>query len=70
MSEVVSCHTAKSGITAEGNPFRNGLWKQNPVFVMVLGMCPTLAITNSVRNAVSMGLATTFVMVCSYGMIS
>lgn len=57
-------------VTAESNPFRNGLWRQNPVFVMVLGMCPTLAITNSVRNAVSMGLATTFVMVASYGMIS
>ncbi len=57
-------------ITADTHPFLNGLWKQNPVFVMVLGMCPTLAITNSVRNAISMGLATTFVMVVSYGMIS
>jgi len=62
--------TQTSAITAESNPFRNGLWRQNPVFVMVLGMCPTLAITNSVRNAISMGLATTFVMVASYGMIS
>src|SRR5450755_2969010 len=52
------------------NPFVNGLWRQNPVFVMVLGMCPTLAITNSVQNAFAMGLATTFVMVCSNGMIS
>lgn len=57
-------------ITADTHPFLNGLWKQNPVFVMVLGMCPTLAITNSVKNAISMGLATTFVMVASYGMIS
>jgi electron transport complex protein RnfE len=71
MSEIVSCHNEPpTGITAEGNPFLNGLWKQNPVFVMVLGMCPTLAITNSVRNAISMGLATTFVMVVSYGLIS
>jgi electron transport complex protein RnfE len=71
MSEQISCHTTdKPEISAETNPFRNGLWKQNPVFVMVLGMCPTLAITNSVRNAVSMGLATTFVMVVSYGLIS
>ena len=70
MSEL-SCHgSAEPAITSASNPFRNGLWKQNPVFVMVLGMCPTLAITNSVRNAVSMGLATTFVMVCSYGLIS
>lgn len=52
------------------NPFVNGLWKQNPVFVQVLGMCPTLAITNSVRNAVAMGLATTFVLTGSNGMIS
>jgi electron transport complex protein RnfE len=76
MSEPLSCHSQPTGlvteraITAESNPFRNGLWRQNPVFVMVLGMCPTLAITNSVRNAVSMGLATMFVMVASYGMIS
>lgn len=70
MSEL-SCHGADApAVKAEGNPFRNGLWRQNPVFVMVLGMCPTLAITNSVRNAVSMGLATTFVMVVSYGLIS
>ena len=52
------------------NPFINGLWKENPTFVQVLGMCPTLAITNSVRNAVAMGLATTFVLVCSNVLIS
>lgn len=52
------------------NPFLNGLWKENPVFVQVLGMCPTLAITNSVRNALAMGLATTFVLVCSNGIIA
>ena len=72
MSETnapISCHTAAK-VDGIGNPFVNGLWKQNPVFVMVLGMCPTLAITNSVRNALAMGLATTFVMVCSNGMIS
>lgn len=72
MSEAnapLSCHPA-AGPAVIDNPFLNGLWKQNPVFVMVLGMCPTLAITNSVRNALAMGLATTFVMVCSNGMIS
>ena len=53
-----------------GNPFLPGLWKENPVFVQVLGMCPTLAVTNSVRNALAMGLATTFVLVCSNGLIS
>jgi len=50
--------------------FFNGLWNQNPVFVQVLGMCPTLAVTNSVRNALAMGLATTFVLVCSNTLIS
>ena len=47
-----------------------GIWRQNPVFVMVLGMCPTLAVTVSGVNALSMGLATTFVLVCSCGLVS
>jgi electron transport complex protein RnfE len=70
MSEnAVACHStaAKPG---DDNPFLNGLWKQNPVFVQVLGMCPTLAITNSVRNAIAMGLATTFVLTGSNCLIS
>ncbi len=50
--------------------FLNGLWRQNPVFVLVLGTCPTLAITNAVVNAVSMGIATTFVLVCSSALVS
>ncbi len=54
----------------QDNPFLNGLWKENPVFVQVLGMCPTLAVTNSVRNALAMGLATTFVLVVSNALIS
>ncbi len=47
-----------------------GLWKQNPVFVMVLGMCPTLAVTVSAMNAFSMGVATTFVLVASCLLVS
>jgi electron transport complex protein RnfE len=47
-----------------------GIWRQNPVFVMVLGMCPVLAVTVSAINAVSMGVATTFVLVCSCGLVS
>ena len=43
----------------------NGIWKENPVFVQVLGMCPTLAVTNSVRNAIAMGISTVFVLVMS-----
>src|SRR3954468_21169066 len=65
---AVSCHTPAPA--APDNPFLNGLWRRNPVFVQVLGMCPTLAITNSVRNAIAMGLATTFVLICSNGLIS
>ncbi len=50
--------------------FTEGLWKRNPVFVMVLGMCPTLAVTVSAINSISMGLATTFVLAASCAMIS
>jgi electron transport complex protein RnfE len=42
-----------------------GLWKENPVFVQVLGMCPVLAVSNSVVNCLVMGLATTFVLIMS-----
>lgn len=65
-----SCHGATTPAAPADNPFLNGLWKRNPVFVTVLGMCPTLAITNSVRNAIAMGLATTFVLALSNGLIS
>ncbi len=45
--------------------FVKGLWKENPVMVQLLGCCPVLAVTISMRNALAMGLATTFVLVCS-----
>ncbi len=50
--------------------FTEGLWERNPVFVMVLGMCPTMAITVSAINSLSMGLATTFVLAASCWMVS
>ncbi|CRI67411.1 Electron transport complex protein RnfE [Thiocapsa sp. KS1] len=50
--------------------FLRGLWKENPVFVTMLGMCPTLAVTNSAINALGMGLSTTFVLVVSGALIS
>jgi electron transport complex protein RnfE len=50
--------------------FMDGIWKQNPIFVMVLGMCPTLAVTVSAVNAISMGLATTFVLAASCLLVS
>ena len=50
--------------------FLQGVWRDNPVFVMLLGMCPVLAVTNSVMNALAMGLATTFVLICSNLLVS
>jgi len=50
--------------------FLQGIWRDNPVLVMLLGMCPTLAVTNSLRNALAMGLATTFVLVGSNALVS
>lgn len=48
----------------------NGLVKENPTFVMLLGMCPTLGTTTSALNGMSMGLATAFVLICSNVVIS
>ncbi|HRD82757.1 MAG: electron transport complex subunit E [Saprospiraceae bacterium] len=52
------------------NEFLKGLWKENPVFVQVLGMCPTLAVTNTAMNGLAMGLATTFVLLMSNILVS
>ena len=48
----------------------NGIIKENPTFVLLLGMCPTLGTTSSAINGMSMGLATTFVLICSNTVIS
>jgi len=48
----------------------NGIWKQNPGVVQLLGLCPTLAVTTSVVNGVSLGLATVLVMAAANGTIS
>ncbi|MBI5919892.1 MAG: electron transport complex subunit E [Nitrosomonadales bacterium] len=61
-------NSKQAGVTMD--TFLEGIWRQNPVFVMVLGMCPTLAVTVSAVNALGMGVATTFVLVCSCGLIS
>ena len=47
-----------------------GLWAENPIFRLVLGMCPTLAVTTSLENSLGMGVAATFVLVCSNAVIS
>jgi electron transport complex protein RnfE len=50
--------------------FAKGLWKENPVFGLVLGMCPALAVTTAAINGVAMGLATTFVLISSNLVVS
>jgi len=50
--------------------FTKGILRENPTFKLVLGMCPVLAITTSAVNGIGMGLATTFVLVCSNVLIS
>ena len=50
--------------------FINGLIRENPTFVLMLGMCPTLAVTTSVTNGIGMGLSTTAVLICSNVVIS
>ncbi len=49
---------------------QNGIIKENPTFVMMLGMCPTLAVTSSAVNAIGMGLSTTVVLILSNILIS
>jgi len=50
--------------------FIKGLWKENPTFRMILGLCPTLAVSTSVENGLGMGLAATFVLAGSSAMVS
>ncbi len=50
--------------------FANGLWNENPTFRIMIGLCPVLAVTTSAKNGVGMGLATTFVLICSSALIS
>ena len=50
--------------------FFNGLVKENPTFTLMLGMCPTLGVTTAAMNGIGMGLATTFVLMCSNLFIS
>ena len=49
---------------------KNGIIDENPTFVLLLGMCPTLATTTSAENGMGMGLATAFVLICSNSLIS
>ncbi len=50
--------------------FTKGIIKENPVLILLLGTCPTLAVTTSATNAIGMGIASTFVLICSNAVIS
>jgi len=54
-----------SGEPATFDDVLRGLWRENPVLVQMLGLCPTLAVTNSVANGLVMAAATTFVLIAS-----
>ncbi len=58
------------GKTSMKGVFVNGIVNENPIFRLVLGMCPTIAVTTSLMNAVGMGGAATFVLICSNVLIS
>jgi len=53
-----------------GNTFVSGLWHENPVLRLLLGMCPTLAVTAAVKPALTMGLSVVFVLTCSNIVVS
>lgn len=57
------------GVTTT-DEFIKGLWRENPVFVQVLGMCPVLAVSNTAENALAMGVATAFVLLMSNILVS
>jgi len=57
-------------MTSLAREFSKGLWDEVPPFRLVLGLCPTLAVTTTLENGLGMGLAATFVLVCSNGLIS
>ena len=66
MAEQSALVVAESG----AHRLRAGLWRENPILVQALGMCPTLAVSNSAVNALTMGLATATVLLASAVVIS
>jgi len=57
------------GTTPQQDVLR-GIWRENPVLIQMLGLCPALAVTNSVENSLAMGIATFFVLCCSSVLVS
>ncbi len=55
---------------ALGREFTKGLWNEIPPFRLVLGLCPVLAVTTTAENGLGMGVAATFVLVCSNALVS
>jgi len=56
---------SSAGVGIYSETFLAGLWRENPVFRLLLGMCPTLAVTAAVKPALTMGLSVIFVLFCS-----
>ena len=56
--------------TTPSQDFIRGIWNENPVLIQMLGLCPALAVTNSVKNALAMSAATFFVICCSSVLVS
>jgi electron transport complex protein RnfE len=56
--------------TTPAQDLTRGIWRENPVLIQMLGLCPSLAVTNTVENSIAMGLATFFVLVCSSILVS
>lgn len=65
MSAGITKNTELNPTPSSTDEFIKGLWRENPVFVQVLGMCPVLAVSNTAVNALAMGLATAFVLLMS-----
>lgn len=53
-----------------GQVFKDGMLKNNPIFIQLIGLCSTLAVTNNLQNSLAMGVAVTFVLVMSNGVVS
>ncbi|HIJ73012.1 MAG TPA: electron transport complex subunit RsxE [Candidatus Hydrogenedentes bacterium] len=61
---------AEKNLPESLDTFVKGLWRENPVFVMLLGMCPVLAVSNTVKNCIAMGLCASFVLIMSSTLVS
>lgn len=70
MNSSANNTTQTKAVPSSTDEFIKGLWKENPVFVQVLGMCPVLAVSNTAENALAMGLATAFVLLMSNTLVS